>query len=142
MMIHQEIDLVEVNHISNEVAYDGIGQILYHIYIKNTPIMVGRLELRLTMNEEMYFYGHVGYYIEEMFRGNHFAYKACMKLRDIAKNKLHFEKLFFTCCPDNIPSLKTIERLKARFIEEIEVPKHHELYYRGEKKKYVYLWEL
>jgi len=45
-----------------------------------------------------------------------------------------------TADPDNLPSIRTIERLGARFLEEIPVPPHEPAFSRGSLRKRRYLW--
>lgn len=133
----EEVTLIEFLRTQEK---DGVAEVIYGIYANH--LFVGEIELRLTMNEDMYYFGHVGYIIQEEFRGHHYAYKACLLLKEIAKKEFHFRRLILSCSPDNIASRKTIERLNARFVEEVDVPVHHELYRRNEKRKKIFLWNL
>ncbi|MBR4164084.1 MAG: GNAT family N-acetyltransferase [Solobacterium sp.] len=112
--------------------------VLFGIYIHNTKVHVGECDLRLDMNEEMYYAGNIGYRIYEPYRGNRYAYQACRILLDLAKRKYGMREIYISCSPENIPSKKTIERLGFEFITHCDVPASHWLYKRGEKNKNIY----
>ena len=87
---------------------------IYIIEVNNQE--VGRIVWRLGNDEEHYYDGHIGYHIEEEYRGHHYAYQACLLLKDqIIKDG--YDHVLLTCDPDNIASRKTIEKLGAIFIE-------------------------
>ncbi|HTL17135.1 MAG TPA: GNAT family N-acetyltransferase [Patescibacteria group bacterium] len=82
--------------------------------------------------------GHIGYHIMEHFRGHGYALQAC---RAIAPYVRHFYSVVtITCDPDNHASRRTIEKLGARFVDEIEVPANDPHYEKGARKKRRYLW--
>ena len=116
--------------------------IVYSIYRPGEYECIGECDLRLGMDEELYYAGNIGYRIYEGFRGHHYAYHACKLLLQIAKEEYHFRKVIITCSPDNIASDKTIQSLHAELLQTVNVPKHHWLYRRGEKVKNIYLLTL
>jgi len=100
---------------------------------------VGRLVLREGNDEERYFEGHISYHIEEEYRGHHYAYQACLLLKDIV-NKDH---LLITCDPQNIASKKTIEKLNCEYLETKVIPQKLRKYFtQSEKEKRIYRWNL
>ena len=129
--------LKEKYHISEQVAYDGVATVYYDVY-NNNDEKVGTVDLRLTNDNYIYYYGNIGYNIIDKHRGHNYAYHACLLLFDIAKNEYGMKEIIITCSPDNIASHKTILKLKGEFIELCDVPKYHPLYLRGEKEKYMY----
>ena len=107
--------------------------IVYSIYRHGEYECIGECDLRLGMDEELYYAGNIGYRIY---------YHACKLLLQIAKEEYHFRKVIITCSPDNIASDKTIQSLHAELLQTVNVPKHHWLYRRGEKVKNIYLLTL
>lgn len=94
----------------------------YYIYnIIENHHEVGRIVLREGTCQERYFDGHIGYTIEEEYRGHHYSREACILLFDIAKEK-GMTQLMITCSPENIASRRIIESLPSQFIEEKEIP--------------------
>ena len=90
----------------------------------------------------LYYAGNIGYHVYERYRGNGYAYKACLELFKIAKNVYHMDKLIITCSPDNIASKKTLIKLGGQLLETCDVPSDHWLYLRGETVKEIYLFKL
>lgn len=105
-------------------------------------IKIGECDLRLGMNEELYYAGQVGYRIYYPFRGNGYAYNACKLLFEIAKKQYGMHELLITCSPDNIPSDQTLRKLQGKYIKTVEVPRNHYLYARGELIKKIYIFTL
>lgn len=108
---------------------------LYHIIVNND--VVGSLVLREGSLEERYFDGHIGYHIEEEYRGHHYAYQACLLLEDNLQ-----DDVILTCDPHNKASQRTIEKLGAVFLETKPIPSSmRKLFSSQEKEKRIYLWK-
>lgn len=84
--------------------------------------------------------GHVGFGILETFRGHRFAYQACRAIAPFVGSI--YETVIMTCDPDNQASIRTIERLGAKFIDVVPVPPHDPQYQRGSRFKRRYQWIL
>lgn len=132
------VDLRLSYYLSEKEASDGVACVYYDICLHNRHKVIGSIDLRLTMNEMMYYYGHIGYNILKKYQGHHYAYQACKLLLDIAKEEYHLKELIITCNPDNIASYKTIEKLGATLKEVAEVPNDHELYQKGDRYKCIF----
>lgn len=132
------VDLRLSYFISEKEASDGVACVYFDICLHNRYKVIGSIDLRLTMNEMMYYYGHIGYSILRKYQGHHYAYEACKILFKIAKDEYHMKELLITCNPDNIASYKTIKKLKATLVETVEVPKDHELYLKGDRYKCIF----
>lgn len=113
---------------------------IYIIEVNNQE--VGRIVWRLGNDEEHYYDGHIGYHIEEEYRGHYYAYQACLLLKDqIIKDG--YDHVLLTCDPDNIASRKTIEKLGAIFIERKEIPRTlRKMFSKDERVKNIYRWEM
>ncbi|MCH3962549.1 MAG: GNAT family N-acetyltransferase [Solobacterium sp.] len=114
----------------------------YSICLHRQRMKIGECDLRIGSNDELTYAGNIGYRIYDGWRGNHYAYQACLILFDIAKNRLHQKELIITCSPDNIASHKTLVRLGGKYLRTADVPEWHWLYKRGEKLKEIYLFVL
>ena len=107
---------------------------------KNVPI--GRVSLRIGDTDELNLYtGHIGYGINNRYRGHHYAAKACNLIRPVALD-YGYSMLWITCRPDNYPSRRTCELLGCELVEIIELPKSHEGYRRGETHRCRYRWNI
>lgn len=136
------VDLKYIEETTEESAYDGIPTIYYAIYLHGTNKRIGSIDLRLKMNDYMYYYGHIGYDINSKYRGHNYSYYACLVLFKIAKEKYGLDELYITCNPENAASYKVLKKLKGELIEVVEVPKNHELYGRGDKYKCIFRYKI
>lgn len=136
------VDLVKAYFLSEEDAYDGVPTVYYDILLHDTNYKVGKCDLRLKLDERMYYYGHVGYHINEKDRGHHYAYHACQVLFKIAKELYGFKELFLTCDPDNEASYKTLKALNGELVEVTDIPDNHELYFKGKRYKCVFRYRI
>lgn len=92
---------------------------------------VGQLSVRLRDTPNLSrFCGHIGYGVDEAYRGNHFAERACRLLWPMMR-AYGFREVVITCNPENTPSRRIIERLGGMFTGLEEVPTDHEMYERG-----------
>jgi predicted acetyltransferase len=82
--------------------------------------------------------GHIGFEIIEAFRGHRYAYQACRAIAPFIRSI--YDVVIVTCDPDNQASVKTIERLGAKFTDVVPVPPHDPQYQRGSRFKRRYQW--
>ena len=82
---------------------------------------MGYCDLRIGYCDNLYYGGHIGYGIDEPFRGHHYAEKACRLLFELAK-KHGMAYLYIACVPENTPSRKTCERLGGELLEIAALP--------------------
>lgn len=88
---------------------------------------IGSCDLRLGNSEITDILGHVGYSIDEHYRGHHYAERACRLLCGYAK-RANMTQLDITCDIDNYASIRTCERLGAEMIAIIDVPENFKTY--------------
>lgn len=119
-----------------------VPSVIYGIYRHGSDVKIGECDLRLGMNEELYYAGQIGYRIYENYRGHGYAYAACLILFAIARDEYGMSDLLLTCSPDNIASRKTLEKLGGTLKENVDVPAWHWLYKRGETNKNIYIYSL
>lgn len=136
------IDLKEKYRISEALAFDGVPTVYYDMYLHGTNHKVGKCDLRLKLDERMYYYGHIGYNVLKEERGHHYAYHACKVLFKIARDEFNFKELYVTCNPDNEASYKTLKALNGELVEVVEIPHDHELYIGGDTYKCVFRYKI
>ena len=136
------VDLKERYRVDKQEAYDGVPTVYYDILRHSDKEKVGTIDLRLTIQGDMYYYGHIGYNILRSYRGNHYAYEACKMLFVIAKDEFNMSELIITCSPENIASYKTLKKLNGELLEPVKVPKNHDLYLKGETSKYIFRYKI
>lgn len=130
------VDLIKVYEIQEEPS------VFYNIVKHGTNKIVGRCDLRIGMNWELYYAGNIGYFISARNRGNAYAYYACKILFEIAKEEYNMNEIIITCSPDNIASYKTCLNLKGELLETAIVPESHWLSQRGENIKHIFGYKL
>ncbi|MDD6711364.1 GNAT family N-acetyltransferase [Sharpea azabuensis] len=131
----KEIDFIKDNLLPNFTPY-----YIYAIYEGGKQ--VGTLVFRLGSDQEHYYDGHIAYTIEEAYRGHHYAYQACLLLKE-SMLQLGYQHVLITCDPANLPSKKTIMKLGCTLLGVEEVPKRYrKVFAEGENVKEIYRWEL
>jgi RimJ/RimL family protein N-acetyltransferase len=107
---------------------------------------VGRINLRIgygggPYNCNLYYGGQIGYDIDEPFRGNNYAARACRLLIPVAKaHKMGI--LLITNNPDNRASKRVCEKLGLKRIRTAPVPEWHELSKDGDRYSNIYEWQI
>lgn len=119
-----------------------VNTVNYSICRHNSYTSIGECDLRIGMNEEIYYAGNIGYRIYDYYRGHGYAYEACQLLFETASRKYHMHELIITCSPENTASVKTLEKLQGTLVEVAEVPEWHWLWKRGERVKNIYRYEI
>ena len=99
--------------IARQSAAESLWQVPTYIFqMRSAPsdISMGRISFRANDSDWVVRYaGHIGYSVEEPYRGRRFAERSCRLLLPFVR--LHRSQIWITCGPDNIPSRRTIERL-------------------------------
>ena len=112
----------------------------YHYRIcltDGTP--VGVCDLRLGHNENIYYGGHIGYNVDEAYRGHHYAAKAVRLLkRQARKHGMGF--VIITCNEHNAASARTCELAGCKYIETVDLPEYNDMYKEGQRR--VMIWQL
>lgn len=128
--------------LSGKAAMDGVPAYLFSIHEVVSGRMVGEIDLRLGDTRYLRNYGgQMGYHIDRQYRGQRYAARACLLLQQVAWAH-DMDELWITCNPDNDASRRTCDLIGARFIEQVKVPFASELYWRGDRLKCRYHWDL
>lgn len=107
----------------------------------NRSIM-GNISLRLGNQPSIVLYaGHIGYGVDEPFRGHHYAARAVKLILPHAL-KHGINPLWITCNPDNIPSRRSCEIAGGTMIEIVDLPPDNAMYKIGERQKCRYRFDL
>lgn len=123
-------------------AMDGVPAYLFAIYEVDSGRIVGEIDLRLGNTRYLRQYGgQMGYHIDTRFRGRRYAARASLLLQVVAWEH-GMDGLWITSNPDNQASLRTCELIGATYVEQVKVPFASELYWRGDRFKCRYHWDL
>ncbi len=99
----------------------------------------GKFALRIGWTRNLLMYGgHVGYELEPIHRGHHFAERAVRLMLPLAWGH-GLPEVWITCNPDNLASIRTCERLGATFVENVPLPPTSDMALRGEMTKNRYV---
>lgn len=96
----------------------------YDIYENNSNEKIGKISIRIGHNYHSYFNGHIGYEIDEKFRGNKYSLYASQLILQVAKEH-NMSYIYITCSELNLASRKIIELLGANLIEICNVPTNY-----------------
>ncbi len=124
-----------------EVDRSAARQFAFTIRRISDDANVGYCDLRLGHSISLYYYGNIGYHVHPEYRGNGYAYKACLLLFRLAK-EMGMDYLLITASPENLPSVRTCEKLGGTFVECTDVPVWHPLFRMQEYVKNVYRYDL
>lgn len=134
---NDEIYLQLIRYTEANPAMSYVPSYYYNICNTVTDEVMGYIDLRVGYNENTYYGGNIGYSVDEKFRGNHYAGKACLLLFQQAK-ALGMTLIIITCNPDNIASRKTCEYVNGKFEKIVNLPPHNDMYKLGERQKCIY----
>ncbi len=104
-----EIDLRIEEKIPPDEKKGYVPVYRYRITLHDSENSIGIIVIRIGYNENLYYGGNIGYFINEEYRGNNYALKACKIIKDVAVAH-GMNKIIITCNPDNISSRKTCEK--------------------------------
>jgi predicted acetyltransferase len=139
-ILSEEITLELVATVPGNPAKNWVSAQHYQIKKTSNKEPIGQIDLRLGYTLDLVRYGgNIGYRIEKSFRGHHYAAKACLLLKPIARQH-NMDVLWITCNPDNWPSRKTCEYIGATFVEIVDLPEYSDMYQEGERQKCSYRW--
>lgn len=133
-----EIELVLSGRDVRDAECGIDGGFTFYIYPRGTRDYAGYVSLRLGESPELYYLGHIGYRVEEQYRGNGYAARACELLKPLMK-RLNFESVCITANPENTASRKTCEKIGCILESTVKVPSRYVYICSGAEKKCRYI---
>ncbi len=112
---------------------------LFYIYLRRTKKYVGYISLRMGESPALYYLGHIGYRIEQAYRGHGYAYRACQIIKPLIQ-ELKYKSLVITTDVDNVASRKTCEKLGCVLERIAPVPREQRIVCSGSREKVRYIW--
>jgi len=100
---------------------------------------IGEINLRIGYTDGLYYGGHIGYGIDEKFRGNGYAGQACLLLLPVAKAH-KMTRLIITNNQTNNSSKRVCEKLNLHFLRVARLPEWHDLYAKGQRYQNIFEW--
>ena len=113
----------------------------YYFSIKTGGKFVGQISFRVGYTKSIYYAGHIGYAVDSDSRGRGYAGRACRML--IPLMRAHgMTKILITNNPENVASRRVCEKLGARLLRVVRIPRSHELYKAGDRHKNIFEWDI
>ena len=109
----------------------------YHFHLCRDRVLnaVGKAVLRIGWTRNLLQYGgHIGYSVDPAHRGHRFASRAVGLLLPIAWRH-GLPEVWITCNPDNLASIRTIERAGGIYEGNVLLPPDSDMALRGETSK-------
>ncbi|MBQ7455718.1 MAG: GNAT family N-acetyltransferase [Clostridia bacterium] len=110
----------------------------FDIYTRRPLRRVGYVSLRLGESPELFYLGHIGYRVEEEFRGHGYAGRACELIVPLMR-RLGLRSVCITADPDNLPSRRTCEKLGCELESIVAVPSAYRAVCAGSTHKCRYI---
>jgi len=115
---------------------------VFSMHLDGVEESVGDINIRIGETESLELYGgHIGYGVNEDFRGQNLAARSCRLLFNLARQH-GLTTLWITCDPENIPSVRTCEKAGGIFVNTIDIPEDHEMYQSGKRQVNRYRFDL
>ena len=113
----------------------------YNFIICKAGEKIGNINLRIGYSAGLYYGGHIGYGIDEKYRANGYAARACRLLRPLFKAH-GMKKVLITGDHCNTASQRVCEKLGARLNRTARIPEWHNMYERGMRFVNIYEWNV
>lgn len=135
----KEIDLIIFQNCPPNLFKGYVPKYKFNIVLHNSKTIIGKIDIRIGYNENIYYGGNIGYEIYKDFQGHSYAAKACKLIKNVALS-YNLNKLLITCNPDNYPSKRTCDKIGAKYIKTVNLPRYIDMYQEGEREKCIYEW--
>lgn len=136
-----EIDLIPLHFTPPDPSMGFGREQIWRITQHNSRKEIGQISYRTGESRCVYYFGHIGYHIDEKWRGHHYARKACLLIRQEIRMSGK-TSVVITCDPDNVPSRKTCEHLGCELESTVKVPEDIREKYEIGPVKCRYIWRI
>ena len=120
---------------------DGVMLPFYYYTIYVGEQAVGAISIRIGDNYHSYYNGHVGYEIDEPWRGHRYALAALKLVLPVARHH-GMRRLYLTCDASNEASRRIIEAAGGRLLEICPMPRDYFAWYEGIEDHRIYQLDL
>ncbi len=104
-------------------------------------VAMGNISLRLGNQPGIVLYaGHIGYGVDETFRGHRYAARSVALLLPHARQH-GISPVWITCNPENMASRRSCELAGGVFVEIVDLPPENPMYKIGERRKCRYRFD-
>lgn len=135
------IDLVPVHIVPPDPGMGFGREQVWRITKHNSRKEIGQISYRDGESRCIYYFGHIGYHVDPPYRGNHYAKRACLLLKDEIRMGGK-SSVVITCDPDNEPSRRTCIGLGCLWEGITAVPEDLQSRYEISSAKCRYIWHV
>lgn len=135
------IDLIPIHFTPPDPAMGFGREQVWRITLHDHKGEIGQISYRNGESRCIYYFGHIGYHIDEPYRGHHYARRACLLLEHEIRISGK-SSVVITCDPDNEPSRRTCIGLGCLFEGITDVPEDIRRKYEISPVKCRYIWVL
>jgi predicted acetyltransferase len=135
------IDLIPIHFTPPDPAMGFGREQIWRITLHDHKGEIGQISYRNGESRCIYYFGHIGYHIDEPYRGHHYARRACLLLEHEIRISGK-SSVVITCDPDNEPSRRTCIGLGCLFEGITDVPEDIRRKYEISPVKCRYIWVL
>ena len=116
VMIDRDLELKLVETLPYRPEGGYVPEYRFAMLNVTSRAVMGSIDLRVGLTAKLRLLGgHIGYDVEEPYRGQHYAARSCRLLLPFAR-ELGINPVVITCDPANIASVKTVESLGAKLV--------------------------
>ncbi len=133
--------LVPVSYSRSVAVIEHAKSMIFCIVDTATGREAGELALRIGESSCMFYLGHIGYHIDPPYRGRGGAYHACRMAIPLLQD-MGLRTLVITTDDDNLPSIRTCEKLGCVLESTVDVPPAIQREYEISSRKRRYIWTL
>lgn len=135
------IDLIPIHFTPPDPAMGFGREQIWRITLHDHKGEIGQISYRNGESRCIYYFGHIGYHIDEPYRGHHYARRACLLLEHEIRISGK-SSVVITCDPGNEPSRRTCIGLGCLFEGITDVPEDIRRKYEISPVKCRYIWVL
>ena len=138
MFWDEEIELVPREYYGPDRRVGYTRNFVFDVVRREGGHTAGEIALRIGDSDRQFYLGHVGYHIDPPFRGRSYALRACRLCLPVF-SALGQRSIVITTDPDNLPSIRTCERLGCEYESTVIVPLkvHQALQISNAKRRYL-----
>ena len=135
------IDLIPIHFTPPDPAMGFGREQIWRITLHDHKGEIGQISYRNGESRCIYYFGHIGYHIDEPYRSHRYARRACLLLEHEIRISGK-SSVVITCDPDNEPSRRTCIGLGCLFEGITDVPEDIRRKYEISPVKCRYIWVL
>lgn len=126
---HQENIIGPVVSLSLVQFYAEKDRLPFYLYrIMHGNMQIGKISLKLGVDDYIMFEGHIGYDIDEAYQGHNYAFYALELIKTLARAH-GYHKVLITIEPHNQSSMKTILKAHGKLVSSSYPVSPSHIYY-------------